>query len=183
MSPKRTILTWGLIAGVVSISMMLATMPFADRIGFEYGMVIGYTALVLSALLVSSSASAESFWDGGLRVLCLLLVCKLWQRRHNGDYLQAYVVSFVMLLAATFVENSMVYALLLFLYLVFAMWTLTLFHLRREMEENYLLKHLPGRHAQAAESERVEVERILNSRRVVGFWTPAAEMEAFLAEH
>jgi hypothetical protein len=52
MSMKRTILTWGLIAGVVSISMMLATMPFADRIGFEYGMVIGYTALILSALLI-----------------------------------------------------------------------------------------------------------------------------------
>ena len=52
MSPKRTILTWGLIAGAVSISMMLATMPFVDRIGFEHGMVIGYTALVLSALLI-----------------------------------------------------------------------------------------------------------------------------------
>ena len=52
MSMKRTILTWGLIAGVVSISMMLATMPFVDRIGFEYGMVIGYTALVLSALTI-----------------------------------------------------------------------------------------------------------------------------------
>ncbi len=52
MSMKRTILTWGLIAGVVSISMMLATMPFVDRVGFDYGMVLGYTALVLSALLI-----------------------------------------------------------------------------------------------------------------------------------
>ena len=46
---------------------------------------------------------------------------------------------------------------------MFATWTLTLFHLRREMEENYLLKHSDG-----AQSERVEVERILNSRRIVG---------------
>lgn len=52
MSMQRTILTWGLIAGVVSISMMLATMPFVDQIGFDYGMVIGYTALVLSALVI-----------------------------------------------------------------------------------------------------------------------------------
>jgi len=52
MSTKRTILVWGLIAGVVSISLMLATMPFVDRIGFEHGMVIGYTALVLSALMI-----------------------------------------------------------------------------------------------------------------------------------
>ena len=52
MSTQRTILTWGLIAGVVSISMMLASMPFLDRIGFDYGMVLGYTALVLSALII-----------------------------------------------------------------------------------------------------------------------------------
>ena len=48
-------------------------------------------------------------------------------------------------------------------YVVFATWTLTLFHLRREMEENYLLKHSDDG------AERVEVERILNSRRIVGW--------------
>ncbi len=52
MSMKRTILTWGLIAGVVSISLMLATMPLGERIGFEHSMTVGYTALVLSALLI-----------------------------------------------------------------------------------------------------------------------------------
>lgn len=52
MSTKRTILTWGLIAGVVSISLMLATMPLGERIGYAYSMTIGYTALVLSALLI-----------------------------------------------------------------------------------------------------------------------------------
>src|SRR5262249_30989373 len=38
-----------------------------------------------------------------------------------------------------------------------------LFHLRREMEENFLLKH-----SDDSSSERVEVERILSSRRIVG---------------
>ena len=52
MSTKRTILTWGLIAGAVSISLMLATMPLGERVGFEHSMTIGYTALVLSALLI-----------------------------------------------------------------------------------------------------------------------------------
>lgn len=52
MSMKRTILTWGLIAGLCSISVMLATLPLADRIGFEHGFILGYTALVLSALLI-----------------------------------------------------------------------------------------------------------------------------------
>ena len=49
---KKTILTSGLLSGAVSALMMVATVPFADRIGFDKGAVIGYTAIVLSFLLV-----------------------------------------------------------------------------------------------------------------------------------
>ena len=36
MSMKRTILTWGPIVGAVSITLMLATLALADRIGFGH---------------------------------------------------------------------------------------------------------------------------------------------------
>jgi hypothetical protein len=49
---KKNVLTFGLISGAISSLMMLATVPFADRIGFDKGAVIGYTAIVLSFLLV-----------------------------------------------------------------------------------------------------------------------------------
>ena len=49
---KKTVLTFGLISGAVSALMMLATLPFIHRIGFEKGLVVGYTAIVLSFLLV-----------------------------------------------------------------------------------------------------------------------------------
>jgi hypothetical protein len=49
---KKNILIFGLISGAVSSLMMVATVPFADRIGFDKGAVIGYTAIVLSFLLV-----------------------------------------------------------------------------------------------------------------------------------
>ena len=49
---KKTILTFGLISGVLSSLMMLATMPFMDKIGFDKGYYYGYTAIVLSFLLV-----------------------------------------------------------------------------------------------------------------------------------
>src|ERR1700693_2569183 len=49
---KRTILTFGLISGAISSLMMVATVPFADRIGFNKGLVVGYTSIVLSFLLV-----------------------------------------------------------------------------------------------------------------------------------
>ncbi|MHB8607633.1 MAG: DUF4199 domain-containing protein [Candidatus Acidiferrales bacterium] len=49
---KKNILIFGLISGAISSLMMVATVPFADRIGFDKGAVIGYTAIVLSFLLV-----------------------------------------------------------------------------------------------------------------------------------
>ena len=49
---KKTVLTFGLISGVMSSLMMLATLPFIDTLGFEHGAVVGYTAIVLSFLLV-----------------------------------------------------------------------------------------------------------------------------------
>jgi hypothetical protein len=49
---KKTIVTFGLISGAISSLMMVATVPFADRIGFDKGAVVGYTAIVLSFLLV-----------------------------------------------------------------------------------------------------------------------------------
>src|ERR1700688_62599 len=49
---KKTILTFGLISGAISSLMMVATVPFADRIGFDKGAIVGYTGIVLAFLLV-----------------------------------------------------------------------------------------------------------------------------------
>jgi hypothetical protein len=52
ISMKKTVITWGLLSGAVASVMMVALLPFIDRIGFDKGAVIGYTSLVLSGLLV-----------------------------------------------------------------------------------------------------------------------------------
>jgi preprotein translocase subunit SecF len=50
---KKTVLIFGLISGAVSSIMMIATVPFADKFGHDKGAyVVGYTAIVLSFLLV-----------------------------------------------------------------------------------------------------------------------------------
>lgn len=49
---KKTVWTFGLISGGILSAMMLLTMPFMDRIGFDHGEVIGYTTMVLAFLLV-----------------------------------------------------------------------------------------------------------------------------------
>jgi hypothetical protein len=49
---KKVVVTFGLLSGAVSAAMMLMTVPFMHRIGFDYGLVVGYTAIVLSFLFV-----------------------------------------------------------------------------------------------------------------------------------
>ena len=49
---KKTVLTFGLISGAISAVMMVATIPFADKIGFDRGAIIGYTTIALSAMLI-----------------------------------------------------------------------------------------------------------------------------------
>jgi hypothetical protein len=49
---KKTVWTFGLISGAISVVMMFGTLPYADRIGFDKSEVIGYTTMVLSFLMV-----------------------------------------------------------------------------------------------------------------------------------
>lgn len=49
---KKIVLTFGLISGAVLSAMLVVTAPFVDEIGWDYGMVLGYTTMVLAFLLV-----------------------------------------------------------------------------------------------------------------------------------
>ena len=49
---KKVVLTFGLLSGVLSMSMMFGTMTFIDAIGFDRGVFVGYTAIVISFLFV-----------------------------------------------------------------------------------------------------------------------------------
>ena len=49
---KKTVLTFGLISGAISAVFMLITARLADKIGFDKGAYLGYTLMVLSALMI-----------------------------------------------------------------------------------------------------------------------------------
>ena len=49
---KKIVLTFGLISGAILSLMMVATMPFIDKIGFDNSEILGYTTMVLSFLMV-----------------------------------------------------------------------------------------------------------------------------------
>ena len=98
-----------------------------------------------------------------LNLVLFLLVYKLFHRRSNRDYLQLYILSFLVVLAGAWLAQTVMFVVGFATYVVLATWTLILFHLRHEIEDNYLVKHLPE-----AGSEKVTAARVLNSRRVVG---------------
>jgi hypothetical protein len=49
---KKTVLVFGLISGAIAAAMIFATLPFVYRIGFDKGLIVGYTTIVVSLLLV-----------------------------------------------------------------------------------------------------------------------------------
>ena len=49
---KKTVLIFGLISGAISAAMMFATLRFVDKIGFDRGVIVGYTTMIVSFLLV-----------------------------------------------------------------------------------------------------------------------------------
>ena len=98
-----------------------------------------------------------------LNLVLFLLVYKLFHRRSNRDYLQLYILSFLVVLAGAWLAQTVLFVVGFAIYVVLATWTLILFHLRHEIEDNYLVKHLPE-----SATEKVTAARVLNSRRVVG---------------
>lgn len=49
---KKTVWTFGLIAGGILSLVMAVTTPFHDKIGFEYAALIGYTTMVAAFLMI-----------------------------------------------------------------------------------------------------------------------------------
>ena len=155
---------------VATLAFVLAW--FADpetRIGGLFDR--GATPINIVTLLFLAGAVfqvARSFPDVDLlpflNFVLFLLALKLCQRRGNRDYLQVYVLSFLVMLAAAWLATGVVFIVGFGAYVLLATWTLVLFHLRREIEENYIV-----RHASESRTEQVTATRVLNSRRVVGF--------------
>ncbi|MES2123350.1 MAG: DUF4199 domain-containing protein [Gemmatimonadota bacterium] len=59
---KKIVLTFGLLAGVVMSALMVLAMLFKDQIGFDKGLVVGYTSMVLAFLMVYFGV--RSYRDG-----------------------------------------------------------------------------------------------------------------------
>ena len=63
---KKTILTFGLISGAIASVLMIATVPFGDRLGIGHSYLVGYTTMILAFLLVYFGIRSyrDNFGDG-----------------------------------------------------------------------------------------------------------------------
>ena len=116
-------------------------------------------AMVWAGLI---AVTTGDYLGAGGGFLALVTVARAFTRRAARDWQQLYLLSFLMLVAGSVLNADLTYALCFLLFVISATWTLILFHLRREMEDNFLLKHADPR-----ASERVEIQRILASKRIV----------------
>ncbi len=122
--------------------------------------VLSIFALVYSVL---TAVLTTDFLGVGAQFLVWLTVAKCFNRRAARDWQQLYLLAFLMLVAGSVLNPDLTYGLCFLGFVISATWAVTLFHLRREMEDNLLVKLAADR-----ASERVEVRRILDSRRIVG---------------
>src|SRR5437773_2300972 len=49
---KKAVLIFGLLSGAIAAALMFATMLITDRIGFDRGLIVGYTTIILSFVMV-----------------------------------------------------------------------------------------------------------------------------------
>ena len=106
---KKIVLTFGLIAGAVLSVMLVLQMAFKDEIGFDRGLIVGYTSIVLAFMLIYFGVRSyrDNVAGGTVRfgrafavgiliaVVASLVEVVTWQIIHERmapDYLEKYKV-------------------------------------------------------------------------------------------
>jgi hypothetical protein len=174
----------GVAGGLVLGGLLTLVMSWwwePPRIRFEkWSWVWNTLSLFALAYAVLTAIVTGDFLGVGAQFLIWLVVVKAFNRRAARDWQQLYLLSFLMLVAGSVLNPDITYGVCFLGFVLAATWAMTLFHLRREMEDNLLVKHAAADRA----GERVEVRRILESRRIVSgkffFGTGVLSLGVFL---
>jgi len=104
---KRIVFTFGLLSGMVMSAMMAITLPFHEQIGFDKGLIVGYTTMVAAGLLIffgvrsyrdsignGSITFGRAFAVGALislvAALCYVVTWEIIYFNFAHDYLEKY---------------------------------------------------------------------------------------------
>jgi transglutaminase-like putative cysteine protease len=114
----------------------IAATWWADRLRrhLRPRLVTGVGVALFVFLVVDTALLAESFFDGVIHLLVLLLLYKLATWGTARDAIQVGVLSFFLLVAASAVTISPGFLAIFVAFLVVGTWAFTLLHLRQEAE-------------------------------------------------
>lgn len=155
-------LTWPVVIVAFLVSWRFDA-PDISTNAYKQAWTRGTVAVVLGAVLVGVLGIFPNPILLGAYILVVLMINKLFNRHESVDYLHLSILSFLMLLLGTIVNTDISFAICFVLYVIFVTWSLTLLHLRREIEETYLMRHSE----ELSEGEKVDVDKILQSKRLV----------------
>ena len=112
---KKIVLTFGLISGAVLSALMLLTVLFVERIGFDRGVIVGYTTMVLAFLLVFFGIRSYRENVGGgeisfgraftVGILIVLITCVMYVVTWAVEY-RAFFPDFMDKYAAHVIEKA-----------------------------------------------------------------------------
>jgi hypothetical protein len=124
--------------------------------------------LVAMGIQIARALIGGEGWLGyAMEFAALLTLSRLFTRRTAADYQQVAMLAFMHLIAATVLTSDLGYAGVFLAFVVVTPWSLTLAHMRFEIERNYPKE----RDAQGGS----DVKRVLASKRLVGpmflLWT------------
>lgn len=123
-------------------------------------------------ILAFAGFLADLFWlsqdllPAGIHFLILLMVNKLFTLEQRKDFLHLYAISLLELLSAAALTVELWYGAVFAAYLLAAIWTLLLYHLRNETEEVLSARAAAGRPADAVHQPGAITSRF--------FWTTNA---------
>jgi transglutaminase-like putative cysteine protease len=123
----------------------------------------GALVLIMFVQLARVLFASHGILDAAVEFAALLQVSRLAYRKSAAEYQQSTALALAQLIAATVLGAGLSYAICFLGFVIALPWALTLGHLRREIEGNYLADARAGR-----AGVPIDVARILRSRRVVG---------------
>lgn len=93
--------------------------------------IVGWVAIAGVDLLTTDTA----ILDAGINVVLVLTLIKLFSRLSERDEMQVYALSFLLLAAATAVNEDLTFGILFGLYVLVGTFSLAIFHLRSELRQ------------------------------------------------
>src|SRR4051794_28912459 len=114
------------------------------------------------------------------KFLVLLQLIKLWEQRANRDYAQLLVLSLLLMVAASINTASLLFGILLMVYLFLSLYCCLLFHLKVESDAAKLAFALPEGKMSPATLRQDERYLTRSMRRLAGFVSAIAIVAAVI---